>query len=245
MKTVGIKIIKLSPKFLAVLTAVSISVSATGCDINTKNSEANTSKEEASSSVAEAPVSEVPVIEASSSEAEAEIKAEEKEEKKEEFKLPEAPEIEYSEWVLNDWTTEQLEESDTCRLVDKTEKQQATYGPWSEWTATPIEQTNTRQVEKTVKKDKVIKYYIEVPVCDQYGWQIPGKYATVPAYEKDENGYWVFKEQTYYRSRDLSSINSYTLYQYETREIINQAELDDYNALVEEYENRESVKKTH
>ena len=70
MKTVGIKIIKLSPKFLAVLTAVLISVSATGCDINTKNSEANTSKEEASSSVAETPVSEAPVIEASSSEVE-------------------------------------------------------------------------------------------------------------------------------------------------------------------------------
>jgi len=79
--------------------------------------------------------------------------------KKEEPSIPEAPEIEYSEWVTGEWTTEAQEESDTCRLVNQQTKTEPVYSEWSAWSTDYVEASDTREVTTKVESGFVIDCY--------------------------------------------------------------------------------------
>lgn len=140
---------------------------------------------------------------------------------------PQPPEPEYSDWVLGEWTTEPQEENDLCRLADTKTQETQTWGPWSEWSVEPVEGSNSREVETKVEEGPIIESYIEIPVNDKYGYQTEERVLT-PVYKKDVYGYWVMEETTHYRHRNLTTPTTTTLYQYETRQVTNQAELDSW-----------------
>jgi len=148
-------------------------------------------------------------------------------EKEEEPIIPEAPETEYSEWVAGEWTTESQEESDTCRLVNQQTKTEPVYSEWSAWSTDYVEASDTREVTTKVESGFVIDCYEELPLVDRNGYET-GETGWFPKYKRDGNGYLLTENQTYYSYRDLISSNTYTLYQYETREVTNQEAIDAY-----------------
>lgn len=140
---------------------------------------------------------------------------------------PQPPEPQYSEWVLGEWVTEPLEEGDLCRLANTRTQETQTWGSWSEWSVEPVDASDIREVQTKVEKGRIIDFYQDVPMVDRYGYETDQR-ATIPVYKMDEYGYWIYEETTHYRYRDLTTPVTTTQYQYETRQITNQAELDSW-----------------
>ena len=143
---------------------------------------------------------------------------------------PQPPEPEYTDWVLGEWTTEPQEENDLCRLANTKTQETQTWGPWSEWSVEPVEETNAKQVE--IKEDYVYEKTAEL--IDKHGYRT-GEFTwrKKPSYIYDDYGMIVgveYETQTYYRYRDLATPATATLYQYKTRQITNQAELDNWKS---------------